>query len=285
MLATPDNSGFDLAAWLVPGAAILAALVGIVVGLRRWRKAGAGEGAAARARAVPRNRRRRRWTTRTRSGWTRIWRGIGCRCGEPAGGAAWVRVASSSRYAGVTREGRAIRRGWRETVASRRTLDRRVVQPRSALVTAMAEIARSFDGQMASTASMQASATLCLPLRQRGGQLREGDRSRCRADDFVRWRPRRPRSSRTHRSRLSCAACGDDHQCGLRRRKADGLADAVDLAARRRIARRGSGIARPPTAPAGFRSSSCLAPRASFATSFPLIDRFSICAEPILLTA
>ena len=44
VLATPDNSGFDLAAWLVPGAAILAALWAIVVGLRRWRKAGAGEG-------------------------------------------------------------------------------------------------------------------------------------------------------------------------------------------------------------------------------------------------
>ena len=44
VLATPDDSGFDLAAWLVPGAAILAALVAIVVGLRRWRKAGAGGG-------------------------------------------------------------------------------------------------------------------------------------------------------------------------------------------------------------------------------------------------
>jgi cytochrome c-type biogenesis protein CcmH len=40
VLATPDNSGFDLAAWVVPGAAIVIAGVAIVVGLRRWRKAG-----------------------------------------------------------------------------------------------------------------------------------------------------------------------------------------------------------------------------------------------------
>ncbi len=44
VLATPDDSGFDLVAWLVPGAAILAALVAIVVGLRRWRKGGGDEG-------------------------------------------------------------------------------------------------------------------------------------------------------------------------------------------------------------------------------------------------
>jgi len=44
VLATPDSSGFDLAAWLVPGIAILAALVGIVIGLRRWRGTGPGDG-------------------------------------------------------------------------------------------------------------------------------------------------------------------------------------------------------------------------------------------------
>jgi cytochrome c-type biogenesis protein CcmH/NrfF len=42
VLAIPEAKGFDLAAWLVPGLAILAAGIGIFVGLRRWRKAGRG---------------------------------------------------------------------------------------------------------------------------------------------------------------------------------------------------------------------------------------------------
>jgi cytochrome c-type biogenesis protein CcmH/NrfF len=39
VLAEPRKSGFDLTAWLVPGAAILLAAVGIALGLRRWRRA------------------------------------------------------------------------------------------------------------------------------------------------------------------------------------------------------------------------------------------------------
>jgi cytochrome c-type biogenesis protein CcmH len=39
VLAEPQTSGFDLTAWLVPGAAILLAAVGIALGLRRWRRA------------------------------------------------------------------------------------------------------------------------------------------------------------------------------------------------------------------------------------------------------
>jgi cytochrome c-type biogenesis protein CcmH len=39
VLAEPRKSGFDLTAWLVPGAAILLAAVGIALGLRRWRHA------------------------------------------------------------------------------------------------------------------------------------------------------------------------------------------------------------------------------------------------------
>lgn len=42
VLAVPDNSGFDLAAWVVPGAAIVIAGGAIFVGLRRWRRAGTG---------------------------------------------------------------------------------------------------------------------------------------------------------------------------------------------------------------------------------------------------
>ena len=38
VLALPDDEGFDLAAWLVPGLAIGAAAVAIFVGLRRWRR-------------------------------------------------------------------------------------------------------------------------------------------------------------------------------------------------------------------------------------------------------
>jgi cytochrome c-type biogenesis protein CcmH len=39
VLAEPRTSGFDLMAWLVPGAALLLAVVGIALGLRRWRRA------------------------------------------------------------------------------------------------------------------------------------------------------------------------------------------------------------------------------------------------------
>jgi cytochrome c-type biogenesis protein CcmH len=39
VLALPESEGFDLAAWLVPGLAILAAALGIGVGLWRWRRA------------------------------------------------------------------------------------------------------------------------------------------------------------------------------------------------------------------------------------------------------
>jgi cytochrome c-type biogenesis protein CcmH/NrfF len=41
VLATPSDNGFDLAAWLIPGLAIVVAGGAIVVGLRRWRRAGA----------------------------------------------------------------------------------------------------------------------------------------------------------------------------------------------------------------------------------------------------
>ena len=52
VLAIPDDSGFDLAAWLVPGVAIVLAGIAILVGLRRWRRRGddsGDDGPAARA--------------------------------------------------------------------------------------------------------------------------------------------------------------------------------------------------------------------------------------------
>lgn len=62
VLAVPGTSGFDLTAWLVPGAAILAAGTGIIVGLRRWRRStlAAADGAPAPTEAPldPEDRRR-----------------------------------------------------------------------------------------------------------------------------------------------------------------------------------------------------------------------------------
>lgn len=40
VLATPGDSGFDLVAWVVPGAAIVVAGGAIFVAVRRWRRAG-----------------------------------------------------------------------------------------------------------------------------------------------------------------------------------------------------------------------------------------------------
>jgi cytochrome c-type biogenesis protein CcmH len=47
VLDTPSDSGFDLAAWLVPGAAIVLAAIAIAIGLRRWRRRAADEPSAA----------------------------------------------------------------------------------------------------------------------------------------------------------------------------------------------------------------------------------------------
>jgi len=40
VLATPSTSGFDLAAWVVPGLIVIVAGGALVVGLRRWRRRG-----------------------------------------------------------------------------------------------------------------------------------------------------------------------------------------------------------------------------------------------------
>jgi cytochrome c-type biogenesis protein CcmH len=48
VLATPETEGFDLAAWIVPIAGVLAAATAIALGARRWRRAGdGGESASA----------------------------------------------------------------------------------------------------------------------------------------------------------------------------------------------------------------------------------------------
>lgn len=43
VLATPDTEGFDLVAWIAPGAAILIAAGALTVGIRRWRGDGDGD--------------------------------------------------------------------------------------------------------------------------------------------------------------------------------------------------------------------------------------------------
>ena len=47
VLAIPADSGFDLAAWLVPGVAIVVAGGAIFVGLRRWRRAASASDAGS----------------------------------------------------------------------------------------------------------------------------------------------------------------------------------------------------------------------------------------------
>ena len=38
VLATPEGGGFDLAAWLVPGAGLLLAAAALAIGVRHWRR-------------------------------------------------------------------------------------------------------------------------------------------------------------------------------------------------------------------------------------------------------
>jgi cytochrome c-type biogenesis protein CcmH/NrfF len=56
VLATPSDKGFDLAAWLVPGLAVVLAGIGIAFAVLRWRRARTGGGTGALAAAdAPRN--------------------------------------------------------------------------------------------------------------------------------------------------------------------------------------------------------------------------------------
>jgi cytochrome c-type biogenesis protein CcmH len=52
VLMAPKKSGFDLLAWITPGAALVVAGVGLVLWLKRWRERSSGV-AAARATFVP----------------------------------------------------------------------------------------------------------------------------------------------------------------------------------------------------------------------------------------
>jgi cytochrome c-type biogenesis protein CcmH len=47
VLAEPDDEGFDLAAWLIPGLAVLLGLLGVGAAALRWRRRAGGDAAAA----------------------------------------------------------------------------------------------------------------------------------------------------------------------------------------------------------------------------------------------
>jgi cytochrome c-type biogenesis protein CcmH/NrfF len=47
VLAEPERNGFDLSAWIVPGALVLLAAGGVALLARRWRRSGPAEAAAA----------------------------------------------------------------------------------------------------------------------------------------------------------------------------------------------------------------------------------------------
>lgn len=47
VLAVPDDEGFDLAAWVVPGLAVLLALAAVIVAALRWRRRGERQPAAS----------------------------------------------------------------------------------------------------------------------------------------------------------------------------------------------------------------------------------------------
>jgi cytochrome c-type biogenesis protein CcmH len=56
VLALPPASGFDLAAYLVPAAGLIAAAIGIFFGLRRWRRAGPPAGGESQVDAADEKR-------------------------------------------------------------------------------------------------------------------------------------------------------------------------------------------------------------------------------------
>ena len=53
VLATPDTSGFDLAAWVVPGLIVIVAGAALVVSLRRWRNRGDDAGPGSGSKTPP----------------------------------------------------------------------------------------------------------------------------------------------------------------------------------------------------------------------------------------
>ena len=90
VLAEPPKSGFDLTAWLVPGAAILIAAIAIALGLRRWRRAAQGRRRSRRRVAA------RRSTPPTPSASTPTWRATTSELPagrSPAAACGWLRPA------------------------------------------------------------------------------------------------------------------------------------------------------------------------------------------------
>ncbi len=52
VLAMPDDDGFSIAAWMVPGALLLGGIAGVAIVAGRWRRSGADPGDRAGAQAL-----------------------------------------------------------------------------------------------------------------------------------------------------------------------------------------------------------------------------------------
>ncbi len=53
VLATPESSGFDLAAWIVPALGLLLGAMAVAIGARRWRREGRNSGGPGASAAPP----------------------------------------------------------------------------------------------------------------------------------------------------------------------------------------------------------------------------------------
>ena len=100
VLATPDDEGFDLAAWIVPLAGLAVALTAIALAVRRWRRA-----TPAPAPPPPES------TRATRGAWRRT-----CGATDPRARAGDASRAAASRSASGSARGSATRRASRPRV-------------------------------------------------------------------------------------------------------------------------------------------------------------------------
>ena len=58
VLAVPEDSGFNVAAWLVPALLVVGGIAGVTIAARRWQRAGAAAAVAAGTQLPPEDERR-----------------------------------------------------------------------------------------------------------------------------------------------------------------------------------------------------------------------------------
>ena len=58
VLAVPEDSGFNVAAWLVPALLVVGGIAGVAIAARRWQRAGAAAAVAAGTQLPPEDERR-----------------------------------------------------------------------------------------------------------------------------------------------------------------------------------------------------------------------------------